>query len=139
MYFPAFGGFYDTGPASRALLKNLLTKYNFISPTVSIERSKLCARWLNRRRHEHTLISRNEPLNLQRFIIPAEETGGAPALSYLFGMSHSQQNDFEQMTFADICDKAREPFDLDKELAPIFLPSTATAKDKGSCACCQTV
>ncbi len=36
MYFPAFGGFYDTGPASRALLKNLLTKYNFISPTVSI-------------------------------------------------------------------------------------------------------
>ncbi len=76
--------------------------------------------------------SNNEPLNLQRFIIPAEEitTGGAPALSYLFGMSHSQQNDFEQMTFADICNTAREPFDLDKELAPIFLPSTATAKTK---------
>ena len=36
MYFPAFGRFYDTGTASRALLKNLLTKYNFISPTVSI-------------------------------------------------------------------------------------------------------
>jgi hypothetical protein len=76
--------------------------------------------------------SNNEPLNLQRFIIPAEEitTGGAPALSYLFGTSHSQQNNFEQMTFADICNTAREPFNLDKELAPIFLPSTATAKKK---------
>ena len=36
MYFPAFGRFYDTCPIARALLKNLLTKYNFISPTVSI-------------------------------------------------------------------------------------------------------
>lgn len=45
MYFPAFGRFYDTSTASRALLKNLLTKYNFISPTVSIGTIK-AMRWL---------------------------------------------------------------------------------------------
>ena len=45
MYFPAFGRFYDASPIARALLKNLLTKYDFISPTVSIGTIK-AMRWL---------------------------------------------------------------------------------------------
>lgn len=45
MHFPVFGRFYDASPIARAMLKDLLIKYDFISPTVCVGTIK-AMRWL---------------------------------------------------------------------------------------------
>ena len=68
--------------------------------------------------------------NIPTFTLNEPSTGGAKALPFLLGANHNQQNNFDQITFADICDKVCNPPTVDKSRAPIFLPSSATAKTK---------